>query len=392
MLVGNYDTGLLLAHNSKPLALLQYLIAFRKSRLGKQQLIECLWPNGSSNQPEMALKNLVYRIRSKFSEIEKIYGAPGVEYQNGTYHFSEAFEVSSDFENFEDLFNRASSSGVSSKERVSLYGRAISLYRGDFLALQPDQDWVLSLRAYYRSVYLSCIERSLALLEDLALYKDLEALCRKLLATEPFEESLHLAYMQALVQQGKNAAALSHYDYMHELFLRELRTSPSEELHKFAAALQRKTGSAQRDLLSFKERLRESKTPHTAFYRGLEVFRSIYQLTVRSSERTGQPFCLALLTLSERPNTAVTDEEKTDSMQVLLASLHTSLRRSDIVAPFSKNQYILLLPTSTAKNAGLVIDRILQNFNSGTIAPGLVLSSELDHFGQNIYPPYSANL
>ena len=45
--------------------LIAYLIMYRHTSLTKEALIEVLWPNGISENPEGALRNLIYRARKE---------------------------------------------------------------------------------------------------------------------------------------------------------------------------------------------------------------------------------------------------------------------------------------------------------------------------------------
>ncbi|MDL2327407.1 winged helix-turn-helix domain-containing protein [Ruminococcaceae bacterium OttesenSCG-928-A11] len=352
----------------RPWNLLQFLMVFRHKTVAKQQLIEALWPDDTSEQPDKALKNLVYRVRAFFTGQGAAFGQDVVLYRNGNYQLNNDLPWVIDFERFEALYNQAMREGAAADESIECAMEAIGLYRGDFLAEQVYEDWVLPYNTYYRTLFFKCVGHALDLLEECGRDSDIELVCNRALAVDQFEEGLHLAYMNALVRQDKKAAALSHYNKMADMFFREMGVSPSEELRELYQALSQSLNNTETDLYSIKNALSETEVTNDAFYCDFDVFRSLYRLEARAAERSGQAVFVGLLTLSRTDGGELAEgEELNRSMAALLDSVHQSLRRGDVVSRFSLSQYILMLPTLTVENAEMVLARVREKF--GRAAP-----------------------
>jgi DNA-binding SARP family transcriptional activator len=346
----------------RPWNLLQYLMVHRNKTVTRQQLIEALWPDETSEQPDKALKNLVYRVRTAFAAKNIPYAQEVVLYHAGNYHLNNDLPWVFDFEQAEAYFEQARAPGLTADEKVKLDLKAIELYRGDFLAEQVYEDWVLPYNTYYRSQFFKCVNYTLNVLIAEGHNETIEFVCNRAIEIDPFEESLHLAYMNALVSQGKKSTALAHYNKLADMFFREMGVTPCEELRELYHELSNQLNRLETDLLSIKNVLSEPEVNNDAFYCDFEVFRSLYRLEARSAERAGQAIFVGLLTLSGEGGDPPEGEALTKSMAALLKAQHQCLRRGDVISRFSMCQYILMLPTLTVENADRVMGRIEEKF------------------------------
>lgn len=346
----------------RPWSLLQYLMVNRHKPLARQQLMEVLWPDGESDQPEKALENLVYRVRALFSAAGIPFAQDTIIYQNNTYHLNNELDWALDFEQFEELYERASGTALPVAERIVHLQQAADLYRGDFLAEHLYEDWVLPYNTYYRTLYFKCVEQLLSLLEAEKRYEEMEAVSGRALAFDRFEERLHLSYMKALIGQDKKTAAAAHYDGLSDLFFRELGVTPSDELRALYRELSRASGRVQTDLSAIKEAMREEGAGDDAFLCDFETFRNLYRLEARSAERAGESVFIGLLTITEEDGGVPGNDVVARAMPLLLEAVHASLRRGDVVSRLSACQYILMLPTITVENGERVMDRIIERF------------------------------
>ncbi|MDL2219087.1 winged helix-turn-helix domain-containing protein [Ruminococcaceae bacterium OttesenSCG-928-O06] len=348
----------------RPWILLQYLMVYRRKTVSRQQLMDALWPDGTSEQPDKALKNLVYRVRTAFSGKGVPFAQDVIQFRNGNYQLNNALPWKMDFEQFETLHKNAMDDSLPADERVEQAMQAIDLYQGDFLEEQVYEDWVLPYNTYYRSLFFKCVEYALEYLEETGRNNDVELVCSRALAIDQFEESLHLAYMNALVRQDKKSAALSHYTKVADMFFREMGVTPCDEMRELYQELSTSLNNAEMDLLTIKDALSESEVNNDAFYCDFEVFRNLYRLEARAAERAGQAVFVGLLTLATDDGELPEGEALNKSMALLLETIHQSLRRGDVVSRFSLSQYILMLPTITVENAEMVLRRVKSKFSS----------------------------
>lgn len=349
----------------QPWNLLQILMVHRNQPLSRQQLLDALWPDGASDQPGKALKNLVYRVRSSFAMKNVAFAQDIILYQGGSYMLNNDLDWWFDFEQAEQLMENALSAEAKIQydddQRIESMLSAIRLYKGDFLSEQIYEDWVLPYHTYFRSRFLDCLQTVLEMLRQKNRDEDIEFVCNQAIGIEPFEEWLHLEYLQALARQEKKAIALEHYNKMSEMFYREMGVSPNEDLKTLYRQLSAGVQSTVTDLDTIKDILGEHEFTNDAFYCDFEVFRSLYRLEARTAQRAGQGVFLVLLTLTEDGSEIQEDEKMNDCMSKLLECVNTCLRRGDVVCRFSLCQYILLLPTITLENARAVMDRLQEH-------------------------------
>ncbi len=346
----------------RPWSLLQYLIVSRQKTISRQQLMEALWPDGGSDQPEKALKNLVYRVRTYFAEMGVPFAQDVILYKNSNYYLNNNIPWIIDFEQFEEYFRHASEANLPAGERIANYKKAIDLYQGDFLAEHTYEDWILPFNAYYHSLFLKCVEKVLPLLEKENLYEDIEDVCSRALTVDKYAEPMHLAYMQALIAQNKKNAAASYYDSIADMFFRELGVIPGEELQQLYSEISQVADYVQTDLHLIKEKMNEREYSNDAFYCDFEIFRNLYRLEARTAERAGQSVFIGLFTLTDKVGSPPEAEMLNKSMALLLEAIHSGLRRGDVVSRYSLSQYILMLPTITVENGEMVLRRVSKKF------------------------------
>ena len=92
-----------------------------------------------------------------------------------------------------------------------------------------------------------------------------------------------------------------------------------------------------------------------------DFFRLMYQTSLRQTARTGIPYQLALITL-EGKEESVSHRSLETALDQLLAVLRTGLRAGDVVTRYSFRQIILLLPNTSAEDAGRVCERLYSSF------------------------------
>lgn len=357
--------------------LLEYLIAHRHQEVSQSMIIEALWPDESSDNPANALKNLVYRIRTALGTAGFPQGKEMVKYESGTYLFNNAVDPVVDAEELERLYKEASSPGTPRDQQERMLTQAIALYKGDFLPRSQHEPWVVPLATYYRGLYLRSVLRLVALLKAQDRQEDITRLCEQALLVDQFEESLHEEMIRALIAENKQKKALEHYQNTTELFYRALGVKPSEALRNLYREIVKTVNTVETDLEIIKEDLRESSRTQGAFLCDYEIFRSLYQLEVRTAARSGQAVFLGLLTLSPTGDHLPDQKLFTTAMDRLQEALRTSLRLGDVVSRFSASQYVLMLPTLTFENGQMVMARISKKFSTLYRSAGVRLTTTL---------------
>lgn len=148
---------------SKAWELLLYLITNRQKLTPLETIHEILWPDEDCADPKKNIKNLVHRLR-KTIDVE---GESAIIYSQGCYRWNTGIPYWLDAEVFESLCQEGLSlSGSEPAEAVSLYKKALSLYRGDYLPEFSGESWVVPARRYFHQLFVSSV------LDLLNLYKE----------------------------------------------------------------------------------------------------------------------------------------------------------------------------------------------------------------------------
>lgn len=345
----------------KPWSILEYLITFRDRDITANELIELIWSDDQSANPNGALKTLVFRSRKL---LEPLAMPPQnlIIQRRGSYAWNPEYQTVVDADQFEELCSQAGADGLSEEEQLLLYQQAIDLYKGDFLPKSSWESWVMPISARYHSFYLQAVHKVIDLLTTAGDWEEIIRLCEKAVQIESFDEGIHYALIYALYNTGKQNLALEHYKNTIDLFYNEFSITPSERLKDLYKVIRDEKHGITTDLSIIQESMKEHKRTGGAYYCEYSVFRDIYQLEQRAIERTGDSIYLCLLTVrtsnGQLPKTAVMIR----AMESLGKAISGSLRRGDVYARYSIAQYIILLPTSSYENGCNVMKRIITNF------------------------------
>lgn len=345
--------------------LIEYLIANRKTPPKIDQLIGALWfDNRSCTDPMNALKNLVYRARDLLKKELRDGETDFILYSNGSYLWNPDLNCTVDAETFEHTARQAALSGWGREHRIALYRQAIDQYSGDFLPNSSYAPWAVTRRKALTGKFLDCVRGLCLLFEEAQEYEELAALCESAVQIAPFEESLHKTLLAAYLSEGQNNKALSHYQYVTELFYRELGIDLSQNLRKLYRQMIKTVHQTERDLTVIKEDLQEDPEGGRAYFCDYEIFKNLYRIQARSINRTGQSIIVALMSLSDGEGSLVDGSAAIAQVNLFREAILRSLRMGDAVSAYSASQFILMLPLTNLENAEMVMRRIIRKFES----------------------------
>lgn len=363
-------------HAKKPWSILEYLITFHNKQISSSELIELHWADSDSANPNGALKTLIFRTRSLLEPF-KIPTRELIIQKQGAYSWNPAIELSIDTDRFETLCKQSSAPGLSDEDRLPLLLDALELYHGDFLPKLSWEAWVIPISTYYHSLFLQTAHQAIELLFARSEWGNLIQLCSRAIEIEPFDEDFHYYLIYALHNTGEQNKALSHYQHTTDLFYNEFAITPSERLKDLYKLIRDEKHGITTDLSLIQASMLEDLQTSGAYFCEYSVFRDIYQLERRAIGRTGDSIFLCLLTVSnedgELPRPSVTAK----AMEHLGKAVAFSLRRGDIYTRYSISQYLILLPTASYENGGVVMQRILRNFKKAYVRKELIVHYSL---------------
>ena len=338
-----------------------YLIAHRERTVPQSEFIELFWPEENSANPTNALKTLLYRVRSL---LEPLFweGLEPILSQRGAYAWNPAIACEMDVDRFELLCRRAQDTALPAQKRMALYEEAAEVYRGDYLPKLANQMWVVPISAHYHTLYLEAVKEYADLLEHAEKFEAMAELCTRASQLDPLDESLHTLIVRALLRQGKDSAALSHYEKATDLLYRNLGVRPSEELRALYREIMDVEERLETNLEVIQANLREAAQRPGAFVCEYGFFKEAYRLEARRSARSGACVHIALITVSLPDGGVPPLGVLNTTMDQLLEVLVHNLRRGDVVSKYSGAQYVVMLPAANFEDSTMVVERIVNAF------------------------------
>lgn len=345
----------------KPWSLLEYLIIFRDRDIPVEELMDLFWKDDASNNPAGALKTLMFRVRKLLEPLG--YPTHELVVQNRkTYGWTKEFTTVCDTDRFEELCLRTENTLLGEDDLLSVCLEAFGLYKGNFLPKSEWESWVIPIHTHYHSLYRKLVHRTLILLDKRKDFPSIIDVCQKAITIDPYVEDAHYYLIYALFQSGNQMKAMEHYQRVTDMFYNEFSITPSVQFKELYKVISDKKHGITMDLGTIQETLLEGNTDSGAFFCEPSVFKDIYQLETRGSERTGDSVFLCLLTISNLKGELLKPAVQARAMDELGESIRNSLRRGDVYTRYSVSQYLMLLPTATYENGEMVLKRIVQTF------------------------------
>ena len=347
--------------------LFKYLLTYCDRANHPELIMEALYPVEELKDPDRTLRNLVYRLRRLLAT-----GTPsGFDQQyivlsQKLYSLNLAANCWLDAEEFRNLLIKAGHTAPEDpQEAIVLYQKALSLYQGKYLPDNMYDDWVTPRRDYYHRLYLEAVGELIMLLKETGRYPELRNVCEKAFLNEPFLETLHLHYIEALLEEGKTSLAKTHYNDASSLLYRETGLKPSA---KMFALYKRITGEKQGQ---GKKRLQQSEKPvlewrggEEAFCCNPERFFDFFKLEEVGPAENEKSLFWGCLTVTHTGERAPTLKKIEEAMLLLKRILWKNLRKGDLVCRWDNRKYCLLLKCPTQEDACKALERIKDCFLS----------------------------
>jgi DNA-binding SARP family transcriptional activator len=355
--------------------LLKYLIAYRGRYVSPEELVDALWENRSCDNPAKAVQNLVYRLRMLID----VPGLPShILYVNGGYGWNTQAGCVIDLEEFDRALDEAMARLRAGAPDASLFTKALQYYSMDFLANSQYDLWTVSIRQAYRLKFTACVETLVNLLKAEGRHQDIIGVCEKAMAIDPYDEKMHVAFLEALIATNRTAHARMHYSYITELLYRDLGISPSAELRASYAKIGGNSKYVQHDMDAILGTFSaEERTMEGPYFCDEEIFHELYKLERRRLQRNGQSNCLMLLTVSNSnygmPPADVLKAARGALKDVLMASL----RKGDVVCMWNDAQVLVMLSSLTYEDAEMISRRIITRFHKEYSGSPLMLQKKI---------------
>jgi DNA-binding SARP family transcriptional activator len=156
---------------------------------------------------------------------------PVIAFEDGCYRLECNLQVWLDVDEFE----RCVKAGQQLEARgqfaaaVAEYEAAVSLYQGDFLEMNPYEEWTVLDRERLRIGYLDILDRLSQIYFNQERYSACRSACQLILASDPCREDVHCLLMRCYSRQGQRHLALRQYQICAEALRMELGVEPTPE-------------------------------------------------------------------------------------------------------------------------------------------------------------------
>lgn len=209
----------------KTLDLFRYLLIHANRRTRREKISDAFWPTAIDARRRSALNSAIWRIRSAIAP------ATGLDLmsEGDAIQLSLSGEVRVDSMALEEAYDSANRSETPGDIEVEALFAALEGTDEPFLD-GCDQEWAIIERERiseirFRGMGLLMRQFGLARQYDQAINFG-----RKILAEDPFRESVHCAVMWLYVLSGRRAEAIRQYSACVKLLDRELGIEPMAEL------------------------------------------------------------------------------------------------------------------------------------------------------------------
>jgi len=184
--------------------LVKLLALSPRRRLGREQVIEALWPEMSPEAGGANVRKAVHFARRALG------GEDTIAVQAGTVALWPSGPMTTDVERFE-----ASSAEAFASGDPEAFRRAAELYTGDLLPDDAAEPWSEDRRRGLRDSFLSDLRGA--------------GLWSRLLEIEPTDEEAHRELMRAHLEAGNRQAAIRQFERLRDVLRDELGVGPDPE-------------------------------------------------------------------------------------------------------------------------------------------------------------------
>lgn len=191
-------------------SLFGYLLTHRQPWPAREVLMEVFWPEKSPKASRNSLNVAVHGLRRVLSEAKDV---PVIVYSGGTYCLHPDVRLWLDVEEFGKLVDRGRlhEDVGETDQATAAYEFATGLYRGEFLADDPYDNWAALIRERLRLANLDTLGRLSNLHFKAGRYAASANLCQRIIEQDPCREDAYRRQMRCYSRQGQPHLALIQY-------------------------------------------------------------------------------------------------------------------------------------------------------------------------------------
>ncbi len=206
-------------------SLFGYLLAHRDPWPARDVLMEVFWPESS---PEASRNSLNVAMHALRRTLRTATSMPVIMHSCGVYRIHPDLRLWLDVEEFDRRAAQARRLAEAGEPDAATreYESADGLYRGDFLADDPYEEWAALSRERLRLTHLDALSRLSHLHFKAGRYAASASLCQRIIERDPCREDAHRRLMRCYSRQGQPHLALMQYRVCVRALTEELGVDP----------------------------------------------------------------------------------------------------------------------------------------------------------------------
>jgi DNA-binding SARP family transcriptional activator len=210
---------------SRARSLLAYVVTHRDPWPTREMIAEALWPGAD---PDRSRNNLNVTIHGLRRGLRTASDEPVIVHSGAGYRLHPSVRLWLDVDDFDDAVRggRRHDRAGSGDRAIAEYERAAGLYRSDFLADEPYEEWSAPTRDRLRFVWLDTVDRLSQLHFAAGRYARSAELCQRLIAHDACREEAHRRLMRCFSRQGQPHLALLQFRSCVRTLAADLRLQP----------------------------------------------------------------------------------------------------------------------------------------------------------------------
>lgn len=326
--------------DSKFAQLFQILMTRPGQGVDKGAVMGFLYGREEVEIPNASLNNTIFRLR-KYLEASRLPPGDYLTLSEGVLRFDSIVPVESDAWRFESITQEFEEEQDRQK-KAEFCKNAFELYQGEFLPQLSSEQWVIEKSRDYKEMYFRLLNYLLRYLKEEGDYRTIENVSARAAELYPYE-GWESWWIESLIALGRHKKAEKVYQETAE-YVQEIggffSKNQQAKFRRIGDWMRQPEGTAE-DVGKY---LMEQEVKEGAYSCTLPGFLDCFRMVKRTSAREGTIcFVLLLCTLLDAGGRPASDGEYCKKQgKKLCASFKAHLRRGDVYAKYSENQYLLL--------------------------------------------------
>ncbi|MDA8105161.1 MAG: BTAD domain-containing putative transcriptional regulator [Nitrospiraceae bacterium] len=219
----------------KPLDMLKLLVALGGMDISDERIAGALWPDADGATAHQSYETTLHRLRKLIGVGHAIQRQEGRITLNPGLWWADLWAFERIIEDYEEKGQR---SALANAGRAT--ERAISLYKGQFLAGDGDKQWLIPARERLRSKFLRTTAKAGQEYEQSGDWDKAVECYRKTLEADAYAEEFYQRLMTCFLRFGRKAEALAVYNRCRNVLYQVFGIGPSPKTEDLYLSIKQK--------------------------------------------------------------------------------------------------------------------------------------------------------